>query len=151
MTFELLIESPIGLLTLKSDGENITELRFGDHREGFSSCPVLEQAAEQLEEYFLGRRREFAVPLKAEGTEFQRMVWAALCRLPYGATAAYADIAKAVGREKACRAVGNANNRNPLPIIVPCHRVIGARGTMVGYAGGIDAKQFLLELEKKHN
>ena len=150
MSFELLVESPVGLLTLKSDGENLTELRFGDHREGTASCPVLEQTASQLDEFLRGERREFSVPLKASGTAFQRSVWTALCRIPYGTTATYADIAKAVGNEKACRAVGNANNRNPLPILVPCHRVIGSNGKTVGYAGGIAIKEYLLELEKTH-
>lgn len=150
MRYELLVESPVGILTMKSDGDNLTELCFGDHREGLDACPVLAHAAEQLAEYFSGSRREFSVPLKAEGTEFQRAVWAALRTIPYGTTATYADIARTVGNEKACRAVGGANNRNPIAIIVPCHRVIGSKGTLIGYAGGIEVKEYLLRLEDKH-
>lgn len=150
MEYELFLKSPIGFLTLCSDGKDLTALRFGDHREGLDSCSVLEETAIQLEEYFSGQRREFTIPLNPMGTEFQRAVWLALRRIPYGETATYAEVAKMVGRPKACRAVGGANNRNPLALIVPCHRVIGANGAMTGYAGGIPVKEFLLQLEQKN-
>lgn len=149
MKYELLMDSPVGVLTMKSDGENLTELRFGDQRVGLDSCPILKQAAEQVSEYFSGQRREFTIPLKAEGTAFQCKVWDALRSIPYGETATYADIAGIVGNPKAYRAVGGANNRNPLAIVVPCHRVIGANGKLVGYAGGMDVKEYLLKLEQK--
>ena len=146
--FEKLIESPIGLLTLVSDGESLTTLRFGDATRGLDSCPVLEQAAGELAEYFAGERRIFTVPLHARGTEFQRAVWAALCEIEYGETASYAQIAERIGNPKACRAVGSANHCNPIPIMIPCHRVIGKNGAMTGYAGGLSVKEFLLNLER---
>ena len=146
--FEKMIESPIGALTIVSDGENITTLRFGDHTSGFDSCALLEQAAEELAEYFAGQRRVFTVPLNAQGTVFQRSVWAALCEIGYGETASYADIAERIGNPAACRAVGSANHCNPIPILIPCHRVIGKNGSLTGYAGGMDVKKILLDLEK---
>lgn len=146
-TFECVVASPISPLTLESDGENVTALRFGDHRRGFDSCPVLEQAEKELAEYFSGARREFSVQLKPCGTAFQCAVWAQLRAIPYGETASYADIAARIGNPRACRAVGNANNRNPLPVFIPCHRVIGANGALTGYAGGLTMKRTLLHLE----
>ncbi len=104
----------------------------------------------QLREYFEGKRKTFDIPYEMHGTEFQKKVWRALCDIPYGETRSYKEIAIAVGNEKASRAVGMANNRNPIGIIVPCHRVIGASGKLVGYAGGLEMKQFLLELEKRN-
>ena len=103
----------------------------------------------QLSEYFAGARREFDLPLRLRGTQFQLAVWNALRAIPYGETRSYADIAAAVGNEKACRAVGMANHRNPVSIIVPCHRVIGKGGSLTGYGGGIDKKEFLLSLERR--
>ena len=108
------------------------------------------EAARQLQEYFAGCRREFSLPLAPRGTEFQRQVWYALEGIPYGETRTYGEIARAIGKPKACRAVGMANHRNPLSILVPCHRVVGADGSLTGYGGGLEAKQFLLELEKRH-
>lgn len=145
--FELAITSPVGILTLESNGISVTALRFGDHRRGLPSCPILEQAAGELAEYFSGARREFTISLTPHGTEFQRWVWGELCRIPYGETASYADIAARLGNPNACRAVGSANNRNPLPIFIPCHRVIGKNGSLTGYAGGLTAKKVLLHLE----
>ncbi len=103
----------------------------------------------QLDEYFAGKRQFFEVPLQLQGTEFQKRVWQALCDIPYGETRSYQDIARVVGNEKACRAVGLANNKNPVSIVVPCHRVIGKNGTLTGYAGGVAMKESLLELEKR--
>ena len=104
----------------------------------------------QLTEYFLGKRKAFAFPIEMQGTDFQKKVWQALCDIPYGETRSYQEIAIAIGNPKACRAVGMANNKNPIAIAVPCHRVIGANGSLVGYAGGLPMKTALLELEKKN-
>ncbi len=103
----------------------------------------------QLREYFAGKRRDFDIPLDVEGTEFQMKVWNALCKIPFGRTASYADIARKIGKPKAMRAVGMANGRNPVSIIVPCHRVIGADGSLTGYGGGLDRKKILLDLESR--
>ena len=108
---------------------------------------MLLQAAEQLTEYFAGDRKCFDLPLQPEGTLFQRQVWQALAEIPYGETRSYRDIAARIGRPKAVRAVGGANGRNPLSIIIPCHRVIGADGSLTGFAGGTTVKQQLLQLE----
>jgi len=101
----------------------------------------------EIEEYFAGKRREFSFPLDLRGTDFQLACWRALIAIPYGETRSYADIARAIGRPQACRAVGMANNRNPVAIVVPCHRVIASDGTLCGYGGGLDTKRRLLELE----
>lgn len=140
--------SPIGLLRLESDGEALCAVQLApDRTDAECPCPVLAETARQLGEYFAGRRRDFDLPLRAAGTPFQQRVWAALRAIPYGETRSYGQIAAAVGNPKACRAVGMANNRNPIMIIVPCHRVIGADGRMVGYAGGVWIKEVLLRLE----
>lgn len=110
---------------------------------------LLQKAAEELREYVEGRRKDFDLPLRPQGTPFRQRVWEALCTIPYGETRSYKDIAHAVGNEKACRAVGGANNKNPIPIFIPCHRVIGADGKLVGYGGGLEMKIKLLELEKR--
>ena len=109
--------------------------------------PLINEAYRQLSEYLLGERKRFDLPLKPQGTVFQQQVWKALCDIPYGETRSYKQIAEAIGNPKAVRAVGMANNRNPLLIVVPCHRVIGANGKLVGYAAGIEKKEFLLKLE----
>lgn len=108
---------------------------------------VIKRAAAQITEYLSGKRREFDVPVEPEGTDFQKKVWAALCTIPYGRTCSYAHIAKMAGNPKACRAVGMANNRNPVSIIIPCHRVIGMSGALVGYGGGLELKKRLLDME----
>ena len=113
-----------------------------------SETPLLKEAARQLKSYFAGELEEFSLPLEPSGTDFMKQVWAALCGIPYGKTATYGEIAERVGRPKAARAVGLANNRNPIPIFIPCHRVIGADGSLTGYAGGLDMKKKLLDLEK---
>ncbi len=110
--------------------------------------PELLEARDQLLEYLAGRRRDFDLPLDPEGTPFQKSVWEALRAIPWGTTRTYGQIAAAIGRPKAVRAVGQANNRNPIAIFIPCHRVVGADGALTGYAGGLDMKQKLLELER---
>ena len=112
--------------------------------------PLLLQAATQIEEYFQGKRKTFKLPLKLKGTEFQKLVWDALLTIPYGETRSYSEIACQIGRPKASRAVGMANHRNPVAIVVPCHRVIGKNGSLTGYAGGLDKKERLLDLERRN-
>lgn len=139
--------SPLGPLTLTASEDALTGVAFGGAGEAGASSPILEQAARELEEYFAGVRREFTVPLAPEGTEFQRLVWAELRKIPYGTTATYGDVAARIGKPKAAVAVGQANSRNPIPIIIPCHRVIGSGGKLVGYTGGLHIKKMLLEVE----
>jgi len=110
--------------------------------------PLLKRAGEQLNEYLAGELMEFNLPLAPQGTDFMRMVWEQLRKIPYGETRSYKQIALSVGSPRGCRAVGRANNRNPVPIFIPCHRVIGSSGKLVGYGGGLSIKTFLLELEK---
>lgn len=124
----------------KNDYENYQE----------KDTELLLEAKKELEEYFEGKRKEFDLPLEQEGTEFQKRVWNALEKIPYGETRTYKEVAKMIGNEKASRAVGMANNKNNIPIIVPCHRVIGSNGKLVGYALGLDMKKYLLDLEKKN-
>lgn len=147
------IDSPVGDLRLVATADALTAIEFSpfaerDPGEQDDNHPVLALAATQLGEYFAGDRTEFDLPLAPVGTEFQRRVWAQLQRIGYGQTASYGEIARRLGLTNAAsRAVGLANGRNPIPIVVPCHRVIGANGTLTGYAGGIERKQALLELE----
>ena len=147
-------ETRIGKIGIISNREAVTGLFFaggtGNAVEGTCNkeTAVIREAAKQLTEYLDGKRRRFDIPMAFEGTPFQRKVWEALTRIPYGETRSYAEIAGSIGQPKACRAVGMANNRNPIAVMVPCHRVIGANGKLVGYAGGLDVKQKLLELEK---
>ena len=108
---------------------------------------LIKEAHLQFSEYLKGERKEFDIPFRMKGTKFQKQVWTALCEIPYGETRSYKQIAEAIGNPKAVRAVGMANNRNPLLVMVPCHRVIGSNGQLVGYAGGLDKKEFLLRLE----
>ena len=142
------VETPIGPVTLVADDGALIEARFGGFPISHESA-VLDQAERELREYFLRERRAFDVPLAPRGTPFQLSVWEEVRRIPYGETRAYIDIARALGNEKACRAVGRANNRNPLPLFVPCHRVIGRDGSLVGYAGGMAAKKWLLRMEQE--
>jgi methylated-DNA-[protein]-cysteine S-methyltransferase len=111
---------------------------------------LLSMATIQLDEYFQGKRTTFSLPFKLTGTPFQLAVWKELQNIPYGKTTSYKEIAQKINKPKACRAVGMANNKNPLPIIIPCHRVIGSNGKLIGYAGGLNLKNYLLELEKSH-
>lgn len=150
------IDSPIGPLTLAGDGSTLMHLRMADqsHEPDRSAWhpagpDTFADVAEQLDAYFAGSLTEFDVDLELAGTEFQRRVWAALQTIPYGETRSYGEIAGQIGSPAASRAVGLANGRNPISIIVPCHRVVGAAGSMTGYAGGIDRKRMLLSLESK--
>lgn len=146
---ERLIDSPVGLLTLRAEDGALTAILFGDQRTGLpGSDQILDQAEAELKEYFAGERKEFTVSVRLTGTEFQKKVWAALEEIPYGGTATYGEIAARIGSPKACRAVGTANHHNPVPIIVPCHRVIGAGGSLTGYGGGLEVKAYLLTLER---
>lgn len=142
------MESPIGLLTVEETNGAITALRFGGDAVSEPSTPLLRQAKQQLNEYFTARRRHFDLPLCPHGTPFQKAAWSALCRIPYGQVRTYAQQAAAIGKPKACRAIGMANHNNPIPIFIPCHRVIGVGGKLTGYAGGLDTKRYLLTLEQ---
>ena len=147
-------DSPIGELLIYGDGESIHGLLMNGDGEFDYFKRSLERdddafadAFAQLDEYFAGERDSFDLPLDAEGTDFQRAVWKALAEIPYGETRSYGQIAAVVGRPKAARAVGMANNRNPIAVVVPCHRVIGSGGALVGYAGGLGRKTWLLDHE----
>ena len=146
------LDTPIGRLRLVSTGSRLAAIEFEHHHsepgaDNQATDAVLELAAAQLLEYFAGRRRQFELPLAAAGTAFQRQVWDALAAIPWGELRSYADIARAIERPTAVRAVGAANGRNPLPIVVPCHRVVGSNGSLTGFAGGLGIKRRLLELE----
>ncbi len=146
------IDSPIGVLGLVQEEECLTEVFFGksESHQDYSQeeTPLLKEAKKQLEAYFKGCQKIFDLPLNPKGTDFQKVVWQALLLIPYGETRSYKEIATIVGNPKASRAVGMANNRNPISIIVPCHRVIGSGGKLVGYGGGLPIKEQLLRLEQ---
>jgi methylated-DNA-[protein]-cysteine S-methyltransferase len=170
---ELFYASPLGVLRIRGCSEGVTFLGFSGNpsedvpknqgptwdgverggevplrKRGLLAC--LERCAQELDEYFDGTRRTFSVPLCLAGTPFQRRVWDVLRRIPYGETLSYQDVARAVGNERALRAVGGANNRNPVGILVPCHRVIGKDGRLVGYGSGLWRKEWLLAHERSH-
>lgn len=170
------IHTPIGIICIETDEEAVTALYFDREYEEQYSLPgdgkaleerqngtialtetkflekpetiLLQGAGEQLMEYFRGKRRVFDLPLAPHGTEFQKRVWQALCTIPYGQTKSYGEIAAQIGSPRACRAVGGANNKNPIMIFIPCHRVIGADGSLAGFGGGLYAKKYMLDLEK---
>ncbi len=149
------IESPVDPLLLAADENGLHLIEFHTPRHPMSRLadwlegtnPILEATRVQLDEYFTGSRKEFDLPLAPAGTEFQKEVWHTLATIPYGQTISYAQLAQRVGKPTAMRAVGAANGRNPLPIVLPCHRVIGADGSLTGFGGGLATKQFLLQLE----
>lgn len=166
MTYYSHIESPIGKILLIASESHLLAVAMEQQRHGpeidksweYRTCPgkpdktdkdilPLTMAAEQLEEYFSGKRKEFSLPVELKGTEFQRRVWQELSRIPYGESISYGELARRVGSPKASRAVGLANGRNPITIIIPCHRVIGADGRLTGYGGGLPRKKFLLDFE----
>lgn len=147
-----LYKTEIGKITIVEEDNKIINVYFDgeDTPKDINICEtnILKEAGRQLQEYFSGVRTKFELPLNPKGTDFMKDVWSALEKIPYGETKTYGEIAKIIGRDKAYRAVGLANNKNPIPIFIPCHRVIGANGKLVGYAGGLDIKKQLLELEK---
>ena len=144
--------TPFGKITLESDGRHITRLVFGDAALAGIRKPnaVTNEAAHELQEYLAGTRRLFSVPIAPSGTSFQQEVWRAVELVPYGQTRTYSQIAEYIGRPNAARAVGGANNANPVPIFVPCHRIVPASGGIGGYAYGVKTKRFLLDLERSH-
>ncbi len=148
------MDSPVGRLHLQAEGGVLTLIEFqrggpGEREDppGAARRKPLRQAIRQLEAYFRGELQEFDLDMKATGTEFQQRTWKALQTIPYGTTISYGELARRVGNPKAARAVGTANGSNPLPIVIPCHRVIGSNGKLTGYGGGLEIKQQLLELE----
>lgn len=145
-------ETIMGEITIACENDSIIYVKYGKNInfKGINQrVELLDEAYNQLKEYFLGKRKNFDLKLDPKGTDFQKKVWNALLKISYGTTVSYYDIACKIGNDKACRAVGMANNKNPISIIIPCHRVIGKNGKMVGYASGIERKTFLLELESK--
>jgi len=168
MKYGIHMETPMGPIAVAEDGNGICDLCFGtleelsrreEKRGGKepalpvqeAETPLLAEARRQLSEYFAGERKEFSLPLSISGTEFQKRDWEALQKIPYGETRSYKQVAEMIGNPKACRAVGLANNRNRIAIVIPCHRVIGADGSLVGYAGGLAYKEWLLGLEKRES
>lgn len=153
--FTAVLDTPIGPLQLAASDAGLHAIDFPQARPPLrgrahwqaGNHALLRETAAQLRAYFARRLRRFDLPLAADGTAFQREVWQALARIPYGTTTSYVGLARELGRPTASRAVGAANGRNPIPIVVPCHRVIGASGALTGFAGGVPTKQFLLELE----
>jgi methylated-DNA-[protein]-cysteine S-methyltransferase len=150
------VASPIGELLLTSDGKSVTGLFMKSQkheakrtREWKRDDAALNQLRAQLEAYFAGELRAFELPLAPEGTPFQQRVWRALCDIPYGETISYGELARRIGQPGAARAVGLANGQNPIAIVVPCHRVIGANGSLTGYGGGLERKRWLLALESR--
>lgn len=150
-----IVESPIGPILLAGDEEGLKYVNFMKGKKKIEvpdswqeNEEFFSEISRQLEAYFSGKLRSFDLKLAPEGTEFQKSVWNALCEIPYGETRSYKEIAVSIGNPRAYRAVGLANNRNPIAIIVPCHRVIGADGKLTGYASGLDVKEFLLKLEE---
>jgi len=146
------VDSPLGPLLLTGDGEALTGLYTDQHGRlptdlGHRADEEFTQARDQLEEYFAGQREDFDLPISAPGTAFQNAVWQALRRIRYGSTMTYREVAEEIGNPRAVRAVGSANSRNPISIIVPCHRVVGSDGSLIGYAGGFMAKRWLLDHE----
>ncbi|MDR0834596.1 MAG: methylated-DNA--[protein]-cysteine S-methyltransferase [Candidatus Symbiothrix sp.] len=143
-------QSPIGTLLLRADSDALLELQLCDEKIGLTETvnPILQETIRQLTEYFERKRQIFELPLKPQGTDFQRKVWNSLCQIPYGTTTNYAGIARSIGHPKAYRAVGNANGKNPIAIIIPCHRVIASDGSLGGYAYGLAIKEELLQLER---
>ncbi|MEV4253622.1 methylated-DNA--[protein]-cysteine S-methyltransferase [Spirillospora sp. NPDC049652] len=155
-----MIDSPVGPLTLVADGPELVGLYMHQQRHrppqetfgtpGDPDDEPFASVAAQLADYFTGGRHEFDLPLKLKGTPFQRSVWEALTRIPYGETVSYGELAAELGNPTASRAVGLANGRNPIGIIVPCHRVVGSTGSLTGYGGGIETKRFLLDFERSN-
>jgi len=141
------LDSPLGPIEITADELGITSLNFVQRPEHTNASNLTDFAVQQMQEYFDGRRTDFDLPLNADGTAFQQQVWRALGDIEYGQTCSYQDVANCLNNPKAVRAVGAANGRNPISIVVPCHRVIGANGALTGYASGVDRKAWLLKHE----
>lgn len=151
MKYSYPYHSPVGTLHITQTGEFVTGLSF--HPAPDARCretALIRETARQLEAYFNGSRTTFDIPLRPEGTPFQQKIWGLLQKIPYGQTITYKQLATLAGNSKACRAAGMANNRNPVMIVIPCHRVIGSDGSLTGYAGGLPVKQQLLQLEQMY-
>ena len=150
--YKKVINSPVGKIEIVEENEKIIELNIYNEKENNiieKDTKLLLETQKQLKEYFEGKRTKFEIPLNPKGTEFMKKVWKELLKIPYGEVRTYKEIAEKVGNSKASRAVGMANNKNPIPIIIPCHRVIGSNNKLVGYALGLDMKKYLLDLERK--
>ena len=154
--YKKVMNSPVGKIEIIEENEKIVELNIYNEEKNEKKNNIIEkdtklllEVEKQLKEYFEGKRIKFEIPLNPKGTEFMKKVWKELLNIPYGETRTYKEIAEKIGNSKASRAVGMANNKNPIPIIIPCHRVIGSNNKLVGYALGLDMKQYLLDLERK--
>lgn len=146
-----IIESDLGKIKIEVENNKLTFLELGVDEETSkitNESELIKLIKEELNEYFSGKRKVFSIPFELKGTEFQKKVWNELLKIPYGNTKSYKEIAESIGSAKYSRAVGNANNKNPVALIVPCHRVIGSNGKLVGYRGGLNIKEKLLEIEK---
>lgn len=152
MEYHLSYNSALGFLNLKSDGEAVTGITFSEHetQETDHPCALLQECKNQLEAYFDGKTLEFDLPLSPSGTPFQQRVWAELMKIPKGETITYHELAMRLGDPRMVRAVGTANGRNPVAIVIPCHRVVGAGNKLTGYAWGVNRKLWLLDHERKH-
>ena len=154
--YKKVMNSPVGKIEIIEENEKLIELNIYNEERNEKKNNIIEEdtrllleVEKQLREYFEGKRTKFEIPLNPKGTEFMKKVWKELLKIPYGETRTYKEIAEKIGNSKASRAVGMANNKNPIPIIIPCHRVIGSNNKLVGYALGLDMKQYLLDLERK--
>lgn len=150
MIYEAYYDTKIGGLKISCSEDSLISIEFSNIKENKTSNPnkLSQTVINQINEYLEGSRKTFDIPLMLDGTQFQKKVWKALLDIPYGETRSYKDIAEIIGNPKAVRAVGMANNKNKIPILIPCHRVIGSRGDLVGYAGGLEIKKSFLEIEK---
>ncbi|MGG2015532.1 methylated-DNA--[protein]-cysteine S-methyltransferase [Bacillus sp. S10(2024)] len=145
--YQAYYKSELGWIEVKGDETGISSVLFVEQKQEDILHPIVERCVMELDEYFHKKRTEFTVPLRAKGTPFQKQVWNALCSVPYGKSASYLDMAEKIGNPRAVRAIGGANSRNPISIIVPCHRIIGKSGKLVGYEGGLWRKEWLLKHE----
>ena len=149
--YKKVMNSPVGKIEIVEENEKIIELNIYNEKKNNiieKDTKLLLETQKQLKEYFKGKRTKFEIPLNPKGTEFMKKVWKELLNIPYGEVRTYKEIAEKIGNSKASRAVGMANNKNPIPIIIPCHRVIGSNNKLVGYALGLDMKKYLLDLER---
>ena len=152
-TYKAFYKSPLGPLEINATTQSILSVEFVEETLPEDSDPpfCLKTCLKQIDEYFSGKRKEFLLKLDPQGTNFQRLIWQQLAKIPYGAVITYGEIASIIGKPKACRAVGSANGRNPIAIIIPCHRVVGSDGSLTGYGGGLWRKQWLIKHERGHS